>query len=130
MYNLIPNNPQSQPFKISAFHWPLILDQCGTYFIAVGHKARFFYVTGIDERMGESIEGPAIIMNSGFPITEEEAKVLARIARNYVAIQQSITTFEQKQAEAPWMDLLKPQLIDTIEAFAEWSETSGGFEVR
>lgn len=122
MYRFVPNNKEADDFTMSAFHWPLILDQCGTYFIALSHGSRWFYVQGVDDRMGESEEGPAIIMNSGFPVTEEEAKVLARIVRNYAIIQRTEGTEE-------WIPRLKHVLIDAIEAFAEWAEKSGGFQI-
>lgn len=124
MYKLVPNNKDAGNFHLSAFHWPIILEQCGMYFVAISHKTRWFYVAGVDKRMGESEEGPAIIFNSGFPVTEEEARVLARVSRNYAIIQRSAT-----KEEAPWLDLLKPQLIYEIEDFAEWAEKSRGFEV-
>ncbi len=124
MYLLEPNNKNMSSLRMSAFHWPLILDQCGTYFIAISRNERWFYVQDVDERMGESPDGPAIIMNSGFPVTEEESKALARIARNYVAIQRAL------EVPDPIMPAIKPILIDAIEEFAEWSEKSGGFQIR
>ena len=123
-YTFIANNKEIGDFALSAFHWPLILDQCGTYFIALSHGARWFYVQDIDERMGDSPEGPAIIFNSGFPITEEESKVLARIVRNYAIIQRSLDP-----AKEAWIPAIKLNLIDRIEAFAEWAEQSQGFKI-
>lgn len=124
-YDLRPNNTEIQSFKMSGFHWPLILEQCGTYFAAVFHKARFFYVSGIDDRMGDSEDGPAILLNDGFSVTEEEAKVLARITRNYIAIQRDL---DPNQPD-PIMPALKINLLNLLEEFAEWSEQSQGFKV-
>jgi len=125
VYHMVPNNKDVETFAMSAFHWPLLLEQCGTYFAAVFDRKRWFYVSSVDERMGDSEEGPALILNSGFPITEEEAKVLARIARNYVAMQRLLDL----QKRDPIFPAIKLQLLDLFETFADWAETSGGFRI-
>ena len=126
MYHLVPNNQASKTFRMSAFHWPLILEQCGTYFAAIFHQTRWFYVSSLDERMGDSEEGPSIILNDGFPVTGTEAKVLARITKNYIAMQRELDPNKPN----PLMPALKLNLLDQLEAFAEWAETSEGFQVR
>lgn len=111
---------------MNAFHWPILLEQCGAYFAAVFGHTRWFYVSSVDPRMGDSEDGPALILNDGFPITEEEARVLSRIARNYVAMQREL----DPNKPDPLMPAIKFNLLEHFEAFAAWSETSGGFQIK
>jgi hypothetical protein len=147
MYDLIASNPELKPFRMAS-DWLYLLAQCGAYFTCVHNGARWYML--YDERMtthyhdvnedGEREQvvdktHPAIICNCGFEITAEEASVMARIARNFAAIQRTL----EEPAEVVHVttpDYLKPfplyirrDWIERYEQFAEWAEQSQGFKV-
>lgn len=121
---------------------------------------RCYAVFGLDERMPAAPSGesyPAILSNDGFAVTAEEANILARIARNLVAIQRSLPE-ENKVAGItsgkpsmdredvvkalmlgmhgirdngdPWPVKVREDFVDKFEAFAEWAPRSGGFRIH
>lgn len=135
-YDMKPKNEGQKYFHMGAFLWPHFLEQCGAYFLCLNKGPKYYYVTGIDERMPQGDTYPALISNGGFPVTEEEAKVLARIARNYAVIQRHLP--EQPEDDdalfkpefmQPWPRKVRDDWVDTLEAFASWAEKSGGFEI-
>ena len=137
-YDFSPRQKEAGRFHMSAFLWPHFLEQCGAYFICIQqpYGAKWFFVSGVDERMPEQDKYPRLISNDGFPITEEEAKVLARIARNYVTIQRGLedphqddNDFLKPIALQPWPRKVREDWIDHLEKFADWAEQSGGFEI-
>lgn len=135
-YDFHAVNKELDHFHMGAFLWPYFLEQCGAYFLCMSHGAKYYFVSGIDERMPEGDDYPRLISNDGFPVTDEEAKVLSRIARNYVTIQRGLEDQSEKED-----DLLKPvymqiwprkvreNWIDHLEKFADWMEQSQGFEI-
>jgi hypothetical protein len=136
-YDFTPKNTDAGSFRMGAFLFPHFLEQCGAYFLCIQqpYGAKYFFVSGIDERMPEGDNYPRLISNDGFPVTEEEAKVLARIARNYVTIQRSLEDqpeddyFLKPVAMQPWPRKIREDLVDHLEKFADWAEQSGGFEI-
>jgi hypothetical protein len=147
-YDLHPNN-QGLPSFCMASDWLHLLEQCGAYFACVHKDARWYAV--FDERMSTHYHHdddgapepmtdnyPAIICNCGFEVTDEEAKVMARIARNYAAIQRSLPdpTEEEQNTPITTPDHLRPfpkkirgDWVENYERFAEWAEKSQGFKV-
>lgn len=148
-YDLKPNNTELAWFRLGSL--PHLLEQCGAYFTCMQHGARWYTVW--DERMSrhyhENAEGerewvmlrdyPAILCQcGGFEVTEEEARVLARIARNYAAIQRTLDepSEEEKIQPIDTPDFLKPfpqwmrrDWIQQYEDFADWAEQSQGFKI-
>jgi hypothetical protein len=148
-YDLSPNNKALKPFRLGSL--PHLLEQCGSYFTCISRNARWY--TLWDERMSrhyhENDDGerawvtskqyPAIICQcGGFEVTAEEARVMARIARNYAAIQRTLDepTEEEKilpidtpAYKYPFPRWMRRDWVEQFEAFAEWAEQSEGFRI-
>lgn len=132
-YDFKPKNDDADGFHLGAFSWPVLLEQFGCLF-PFTQKLKWYCVFGIDERMPASDRYPRIISNDGFPVTDEEAKIMARMARNYVAIQRTLPEqpepeFGAPEWEQPWPRKIRTDFVDQFEKFAEWAEKSGGFEI-
>ena len=149
-HDLYANNTVLEPLRMG-LSWLHLLEQCGSYFTCISQGARWYMI--FDERMTthfhfsderEDREAvidrnyPAIICNCGFEITEEEAKVLARIARNYAAIQRTVPEPSEEERNRPistpeylqpFPKLIRHDWIELYEQFAEWAEQSQGFKV-
>lgn len=121
-YELVPNNNIEQ-YKFGAFSWPLVLVACGYLFPAVKLENGGWEMAGnaneLDARFPADITYPLTLTNDGFKITDEEAKIMARCARNYVAIKRGYPEDER----------IRSDFLDRIEAFANWAEKSGGFSI-
>lgn len=137
-YDFSPRHEDAGRFHMGAFLWPHLLEQCGAYFICIQqpYGAKWFFISGVDERMPEGDKYPRLISNDGFPVTEEEAKVLARIARNYATIQRNLedqpeddNSFLKPVALQNWPRKIREDWVDQLEKFADWAEKSGGFEI-
>lgn len=152
VYDLHANNQDLKPFRMGS-DWLHLLAQCGSYFTCIYSGARWYTI--FDERMtthyhyspddddeGERVpmrdNYPAIICNCGFEVTAEEAKVMARIARNYAAIQRTVPemTDEEYDRSVSTPHYLRPfplpirrDWVERYEQFAEWAEQSRGFKV-
>jgi hypothetical protein len=152
-YARVPNtlrakNKDLPTFRLSSL--PHLLEQCGAYFTCVSQGARWYTI--FDERMSthhhmndkdetETVidkNYPAILCGCGFEVTAEEAHVLARIARNYAAIQRTLPdpTEEEKNAPItvprymlPFPQKIRSDWVEQYERFAEWAEQSDGFTV-
>jgi hypothetical protein len=149
VYDLSPNNKELKVFRLSG--WAHLLEQCGAYFSCMSQGARWYMLR--DERMtthyhdinddGEAelirdSDYPAIICNCGFEVTEEEAKVLARIARNYAAIQRTLPALTEEERGMPittpsylrpFPQPIRDDWVENFEQFAEWAEQSQGFKI-
>lgn len=146
-YDLHANN-KKLPTMHMGLSWIYLLEQCGSYFTCVHGGARWYMI--FDERMtthyhvddddkpAQVVDQsyPAILCNCGFKVTAEEARVLARIARNYAAIQRTLLEpTEQDQSIAlpdyrkPFPQWIRRDWVDLYEQFAEWAEQSRGFRV-
>ncbi len=149
-HDLYANNKELSPLHMAGA-WLHLLEQCGSYFTYVSHGARWYMV--FDERMTTHYHSnedderetvtdtnyPAIICNCGFEITEEEAKVVARIARNYASMQRTLKEPTEEELDQPFdtPDYLKPfpryihrDWVDLYEEFASWAEKSQGFKIH
>lgn len=149
-YDLKPKNQSAGDFRLGALSFPVLLEACGYLFSCINKGPHWYCVFGVDERMGN--EYPRLTTNDGFPVTEEEAKIMARIARNFVAIQRSLpdenltedarskSSFKQEDVmdammrgifggEVNWPVKIREDWVDKFEKFADWAEQSGGFEI-
>jgi hypothetical protein len=152
-YDFIAKNKKAGDFYLGAFSFPVLIEACGYLFACIKHGAQWYCVFGQDPRMGD--EYPRLLSNDGFEVTDEEAKIMARIARNFVAVQRSLPEANRakgtltSQAEfrredvvemlmrgmhgtppGPWPEKIRNDFTDNFEKFAEWAERSGGFEIR
>jgi hypothetical protein len=150
-YDLTPKNDDAGDFHFGAFSFPVLLEACGYLFSSIHNGGRWYCTFGTDPRMGDSY--PLILSNDGFAVTDEEAKIMARIARNFVAVQRTLPD-EQKgdgmesdgvfdrarieklmiqamHADSPqkWPIKIRTDFTNRFEKFAEWAEKSGGFEI-
>ena len=152
-YDLSPVNKDVDSFHFGAFSWGPLLDACGYLFPCVRNGGERYCVWGVDARMPEGDDYPRLLSNDGFLVTSEEAKVMARCARNFVAVQRSLpdahrgsgttstqVAFERKDVEelliramsgatpGPWPVKIRDDFTEKYEKFADWAEQSGGFE--
>ncbi len=135
-YDFSPVHEEAGSFHMGAFLWPHFLEQCGWYFLAASKGARYFFVAGQDERMPEDDTYPRLMSNDGFLVTEEEAMVLARIAHNYVIMQQGLEDqpeddhdiFKPAALEI-WPRKVRDDWVEKLEEFSVWARKSGGFEI-
>lgn len=152
-YDLSARNKDAGSFHFGAFSFPVLLDACGYLWPCIGNGAQWYCVWGVDPRMPDGDNYPRIRSNDGFAVTAEEAKIMARVARNFVAIQRSLpdnnkaddamtrgsvnqeqllnlmTRALQHTEPGPWPVKIREDFVDRFEAFAEWADTSGGFKI-
>jgi hypothetical protein len=129
-YHFTPNNQESKDFYLGAFSWPILVEAFGYLFPELHKSGKYFYLRGVDDRYDDGTLGT----NDNFPVTAEEAKIMARMARNYVAIQRSLP--EQGKVDIfapeplqPWPRKIRDDFVDKFERFAEWAEKSDGFTI-
>jgi hypothetical protein len=139
-YDLRPVNKSAGNFHFGAFSFPIVLEACGYLFPAITRGSEWYMPPNDDPRF-DVPEGatpyPGTLSNAGFAVTAEEACIMARVARNYVAVQRSLDAEvhgwnEQRPPgwEAPWPGTkIREDFIDKFAAFAEWAPRSGGFEI-
>lgn len=155
-YDLKPTNTKAGPFHFGAFSFPVLLEACGALFPCIHNGGQWYCAFGVDPRMPQGDDYPRILSNDGFRVTRDEARLMARIARNYVAIQRSLpdptpeelasagvrqkVSFKREDVEAlllramsgareHWPQKIRPDFTDQFERFAEWAERSKGFEI-
>jgi hypothetical protein len=142
-------------FHFGAFSWGPLIAACGHLFPCLSREGQWYCAFGVDPRMPQGAQYPAILSNDGFRVTKHEAKIMARIARNLVAIQRSLpeshrgaltpstqVSFTKADVEkmllrsftgdvtgAPWPQKIRDDFVDLYERFAAWADNSGGFEV-
>jgi len=150
-YDLRPKNAEAGDFHFGAFSFPVLLEACGYLFPAIHSGGRWYCTFGTDPRMGDHY--PLILTNDGFRVTAEEARIMARIARNFVAIQRTLpdenagggvesqASFKREDVVAlmqramhpsappKWPTKIRTDFTDNFEKFAEWAEKSSGFEI-
>ena len=150
-YDFRPKNPEAGDFHLGAFSFPVLLEACGYLFSSIQRGGQWYCAFGNDPRMGDKY--PMILTNDGFVVTEEEAKIMARIARNLVLIQRTLPdenlgkgmssqpSFKREDVEKLliaamhdrkpdiWPLKIRPDFVDKFEKFADWMEKSGGFEI-
>lgn len=119
-YDLKPIKRDTEDFHFGAWSWPVLVEACGYLFACVSIGARYCYQPDADERFKA---GPTLITNDGIKITATEAKLMARVARNFVAIQRGLPD----DSDAP--KKIRTDFVDRFEAFAGWAEKSGGFRI-
>lgn len=158
-YELEPVNPDAGPFRFGAFSFPVLLEACGYLFACAHNGSKWYANFPADPRMeGENPDGsdtpyPALL-GGGFDVTEEEARIMAHMARNFVAIQKGLpeenrgngmrskSRFDRADlvtliAEAmsgaktgPWPEKVRDDFTEKISGFASWAPRSGGFHIR
>jgi hypothetical protein len=153
-YDLCPRNKELEEFHFSSFSFPLLIEACGYLFACVHNGSQYCFVPGVDKRMPVGDTYPRLLSNDRFPVTAEEARIMARIARNFVAIQRTLPD-ENKPDDArskmewrkedllaalnkgmfgaaaaePWPVKIREDWTNKFEEFADWADKSGGFTI-
>lgn len=154
-YDLIALDPEADSFHFGAFSFPALLEACGYLFPCIHQGGRWYCAWGTtDPRFPAGGQYPGILSNDGFEVTAEEARIMARIARNVVAIQRTLPEtsavddlrskagFDREDllrmiqqsmhgsaSSEPWPVKIRADFTDKFERFAAWAETSGGFRI-
>lgn len=151
-YDLKANNSEQGWFKAGAFSFPILLEACGYLFPCIQNGGKWYCAFGVDERMPEGDTYPRLISNDGFKVTAEEARIMARIARNFVAIQRTLpdenetddarskSEFTREDVakllvqkmhggQEHWPVKIRADFVDKFEKFAEWADKSEGFAI-
>lgn len=148
-YDFRPKNKAAGDFALGAFTWPVLLEAAGYLFPSIHSGGQYYAVTDTDPRFRGDY--PGILANDGFKVTADEARILARIARNFVAIQRSLPEEHRSQElmhkaggitrddliaaltgpgkPAVWPAKVRDDFVEKVEQFAAWAEKSGGFEI-
>lgn len=123
-YSFHPNNKDLETFEMGAFSWPVLTEAFGSMFPFWHKGPKWYFVKDVDPRF--NADYPAIVANSGFAVTEEEARWMARMARNFVIVQKSL-----ELGGEIWPDNMRVRddFLDKYEQFADWAEKSGGFSI-
>ncbi len=152
-YDLSARNKELDSFHFGAFSFPVLLEACGYLFSSIHKGGRWYCAFGADNRMGDRY--PGILANDGFRVTAEEAKIMARIARNFVTIQRTLpdedmtdgingkdATINRERlvdllaaamhggAREEWPQKIRTDFVDLFEAFADWADKSRGFAIH
>ena len=133
-YDLQPRNKELEQFYLRAFSFPVLLVICGYLWPCINRGPKWCCVFGVDERMPKGQTSPTLITNDGFRVTAEEARIMARMTRNFVAIQRSLPDQEEQGMSTlgyleHWPRKIRDDWVDRFEAFAEWAEQSQGFKI-
>lgn len=139
---LHPRNKALPKFSIGTACWGYILDHAGLLWPVAFNGARWFVVSGVDRRFEVGKDGslyPDILGDSGhtFRVYADEARVLARVARNLTVIQSVLpadqTTgvgtgdFLKPAHEQVWPRKIRDDWPPIWTEFAEWADQSRGF---
>lgn len=124
-YTLKAKNKELDHFEFGAFSWPILLEACGYLFPSIHKNGKWCAVFGTDSRFPDNAQYPGIIANDGFRVTADEARIMARIARNFVNMQWATKATEDNA----WPVKIREDFTDRYEAFAEWAIKSGGFTI-
>jgi hypothetical protein len=151
-YDLKALNAEVEGFSMGAFSWPVILEFCSYLWPMAHDGGRWYRVTGIDPRFDGDY--PPVLSNDGFEVNAEEARIMARLCRNFVAVQRTLpdenmasglkgkaTWKREDVAEllkkamsdskpGPWPLKIRVDFTDKIAAFADWADRSGGFTIH
>lgn len=156
-YDLKAKNDKLDSFHFGAFSFPVLLEACGYLWPSIHNGGKWYCAFGVDPRMPEGDSYPRLLSNDGFLVTAEEARIMARVARNFVAIQRTLpdpspdelkgagyrqkTEFKREDVEAllarglaggtaePWPMKIRADFTDQFERFATWADQSKGFTI-
>lgn len=139
-YDLIANNKEVEGISIGAFSWPIYLQETGMGYVlgyGTGFKpGSYVYSQG---------NNGSPVSNDGYKVTSAEAKMMAKVARGYVAVQryvnkewEELTEEHAKECEQSnerhSFKIYRPKMhedhLKWLEKFADWADKSRGFKIR
>lgn len=116
--------------------WGQIMEYCPYVFPCAFERGQWWCVFGADERMPEPSYCPPLA-NRGFPVTDEEARIIAHLLRNWLEVQLSLP--DEHLWPANYMNIpdymrkwprkyaLAEAVVRDLREFVGWAERSGGF---
>lgn len=133
-YDLMASNKKLKTFRMG-LSFTTLLEAANYMFPCVHRGGRYYFVTGVDDRFPVGSGYPSIIANDGFRFTANEARWLARIARNYVEIQKTLPDnpkyeiLSVKYIDYPFPYKIRGDWVELFSDFADWADKSRGFKV-
>lgn len=134
-YDLTPRKKDVLSKNGMLFTWPRILNETGACYL-------FGYGTNPlspGQYIYNGSRGPGSpVSNDGFKVTNEEAKIMAKLFKGYVFVKRGIMEeWEKKTGDEKALILsfnnqnepLSVEFINKVEELAEFCEQSGGFTI-
>src|SRR6185503_2298578 len=130
-YDLVPRRRGAGDFYLGAFAWPFLIERAfGTLYPVTYQGPRWICAFGADPRMPQGDGYPRLISNDGFRVSADEARQMARCARNLCAIQRAVAAAAAADPSEDWKGVLfRSDWVVKFEQFADWAEGSGGFRI-
>lgn len=137
-YIMKANNENLDDFEsFGGISWSIFIEECcGTLFPLALNSGRYYCAFGVDERMPKGDDYPNIISGNGFEVTELESKIMARMAKNYVSIQNSLDNSHIHDRNNNDAGYIKPFPIknesnfpEIVDEFSKWLNDCNGFKV-
>ncbi|MEK3787582.1 hypothetical protein [Paenibacillus sp. FSL K6-1230] len=137
-YDFMRRNPEAGDFRLGVVAWPALIEYAfGCLFPCMSKNGRWAYSAKTDKRFKTEHNYPILLSNSRMRVTSAEAKVMARMTRNFVAIQRTLddshynndVLFDAPEWEKKWPQKIHDTWIEEYEKFADWAEKSGGFTI-
>lgn len=139
-YDLYPNNKEINGISIGALSWPMYLQETGMGYVlgyGTGFKpGSYVYSQG---------NNGSPVSNDGYRVTATEAKMMAKVARGYVAVQRFVNKEWEALPEAElkyyenakslgeqplYRGKMHEDHLVWLEKFADWAEKSKGFNIK
>jgi hypothetical protein len=137
-YDFTPRKSEAGDFRLGAFVWTTLVEMAFGYLFPCQMKgAKYIYGWETDKRFKKEHNYPILISNSYMRVTSTEAKLMARMTRNFVSINRTLddshynegVAFDAPDWERKWPQKLREDWLDEFEKFADWAEKSGGFKI-
>jgi hypothetical protein len=124
-FDLYAESKDGGDFHFNAFAWPRVLGACGYLFPYVSRGGIWFHAPDADPLVTEKDPYGYRLLgsNDDFRVSAADARLMARCARNYAALN------DPQRAEDARPDPATAEWVGKMAAFAEWAEASGGFSV-
>ncbi|HEY3412766.1 MAG TPA: hypothetical protein VGM51_06880 [Armatimonadota bacterium] len=131
---LTPRNRSIGSFQMGSWSWGYLLEMAGPVIPGfVTSRGRWYLLEG-DPRW-KDLDYPAVLGDSGrhFYIRADEAKHLARVARNWADIQTHLDeshrakVFGQDEYARPFPEKVRDDWAVLFHDFSDWAERSRGF---
>jgi len=143
-YDFVPRNKAAGGFYLGAFSFPVALQACNYLWPAVFGAVEFYALNDPCWGTKDPSSCPPIMTNDGFYVSAEEARIMARLIKNFVRIQKCALkeqTQASKQADGPitqddtavrkWpLVVTRTDFLDKFGAFSEWLVKSRGFWIH
>ena len=120
-------------FVFGSWSWSYLLGLAGPIWPCMTGRGLWYRLLGVDRRF-KDLDYPEVLGDSGrsFYVTAEEARQLARVARNWALIQKSLPEEHRYKVgmqdwQRPFPEKVRDDWPPLFLAFADWAEKSHGF---